>query len=275
LSKESAVATEAPIDFGSYQHIRFERRGEVLLMVLNRPEKLNAVNGVMHTELVSAYRDLDRDEGSRAVVVTGAGRAFCAGGDITRMSGPSGSDVKRGEHTVHDEVRRLVDAILWVEKPVVAMVRGAASGLGATLALLSDVVVAAEDARFSDRHVNVGLVAGDGGAAIWPLLVGVNRAKELLMTGRQVTAAEAERIGLVNRVVPNEDLERATLELAAELAAQPPFALRATKAAINRQLRRAVEDVVDVSVAWERMSMAREDHHEAVRRFAEARAARR
>jgi enoyl-CoA hydratase len=269
------VSADSPVDFESYQHIRFERRGRVLLMILNRPEKLNAVNGAMHSELVSAFHDVDRDEESHVVVLTGAGRAFCAGGDVSAMNNPKGSDIKRGEFTVHDEVRRLVDTILWVEKPVIAMVRGAASGLGATLALFCDIVIAAEDARFNDRHVNVGLVAGDGGAAIWPALVGVARAKEALLTGRNYTAQEAERIGLVNRVVPNDELEAATLDIAQSIAEMPGFAVRATKAAINRTLRRTVEDVLDVSVAWERMSMAREDHHEAVRRFVEARAARR
>ncbi len=265
---------ESPIDFDAYQYIQFERRGQVLLMILNRPEKLNAVNGAMHTELVSAYRDVDRDEDSRVVVLTGAGRAFCAGGDVSAMSNARGSDVKRGEFTVHDEVRRLVDAILWVEKPIVAMVRGAASGLGATLALFSDVVIASEGARFSDKHVNVGLVAGDGGAAIWPALVGYARAKEALLTGRTYTGEEAERIGLVNHVVPDAELEAYTMELAQTIAGLPGFAVRATKAAINRPLRRAVEDVLDASVAWERMSMVREDHHEAVRKFVESRARR-
>jgi len=265
---------EPAIDFDGYQHIRFERRGEVLLMILNRPEKLNAVNGAMHTELVQAYRDVDRDEESRVVVLSGAGRAFCAGGDVSAMSNAKGSDIKRGEFTVHDEVRRMVDAILWVEKPIIAMVRGAASGLGATLALFADIVIAGEDARFSDKHVNVGLVAGDGGAAIWPALVGVARAKEALLTGRTYTGQEAERIGLVNHVVPNEELESYTMELAETIAGLPGFAVRATKAAINRQLRRSVEDVLDASVAWERMSMARDDHHEAVRKFVASRARR-
>ncbi len=265
---------ESAIDFDAYRHIRFERRGQVLLMILNRPEKLNAVNGLMHTELVQAYRDVDRDEESRVVVLTGAGRAFCAGGDISAMSNAGGSDVKRGEFTVHDEVRRMVDAILWVEKPIIAMVHGAASGLGATLALFADIVIAAEDARFSDKHVNVGLVAGDGGAAIWPALIGVARAKEALLTGRTYTGEEAERIGLVNHVVPNDELESYTMQLADTIAGLPGFAVRATKAAINRQLRRSVEDVLDASVAWERMSMVRDDHHAAVRKFVESRARR-
>ena len=131
--------------------------------------------------------------------------------------------------------------------------------------------MAAEDARIGDRHVNVGLVAGDGGAVIWPALVGVARAKEMLMTGRLLSGTEAAAIGLVNRAVPAGSLRETTVELARELAAQPPFAVKATKAAINRGLRRSVEDVLDVSLAWERLSMLREDHREAARAFVESR----
>jgi enoyl-CoA hydratase len=255
----------------AFERIEFERRGAALVMRLNRPEKLNAVDGLMHRELAEAFRSADADADSQVIVLTGAGRAFCAGGDVDLMDSESGADVPKRDVQVHDPGRTLIDAVLWVEKPIIAMINGAAVGLGATLALLSDVPVASDKARIGDRHVNVGLVAGDGGAAIWPLLIGINRAKELLMTGRLLSGQEALDLGLVNHVVASEMLEDFVFGLAEELAALPPYAVRATKAAVNRQLRRAVEDVLDVSIAFERLSLQREDHREAARAFLQAR----
>ncbi|MGH9186371.1 MAG: enoyl-CoA hydratase/isomerase family protein [Acidimicrobiales bacterium] len=255
-----------------FDHIRFERDGRVLVMTLNRPAKRNAVNGAMHAELEQAFRELDSDEESNVVVLTGAGHSFCAGGDISGWVSASGTNLRRRPNEVHDGGRRLVDAVLWVEKPIIAMVRGAAIGLGATLALLCDVVYVADDAQIGDRHVNFAAVAGDGGAAVWPLLVGLNRAKELLMTGRAVRGDEAARIGLVNRAVPTDELDEVTMALAQELAALEPFAVRATKASVNRHLRRAVEDVLDISIAWERLSLTNELHRAAAREFIDRRA---
>ncbi len=262
------------MEFSDYQLIRFERTGPVLKIILNRPDKLNAVNDVLHREMLTAFRDGDDDPESRVIVVTGAGRAFCAGGDVAGMAGRfsgDGGGAPHPETKVNWDGRHVIDSMLWVEKPVVAMVNGPASGLGATIALFCDVIFASTEATLSDRHVNVGLVAGDGGAVIWPLLVGVARAKEFLMSGRAVTGIEAERIGLVNRAVPPEELEAATMGFANELAALPVFAIRATKSAINRQLRRAVEDVLDLSLALERISFTTAEHREAVRQFMESR----
>lgn len=256
---------------GNYQRLVLEREGDLLWITLNRPDRLNAVDGQMHTELISAFREAEDDEASKVVILTGAGRGFCAGGDVGGMTSERGSNLKSRPSEVHDEGRRLIDALLWVEKPVIAMVNGPAVGLGATLALFCDVVMAAEDAKIGDRHVNVGLVAGDGGAVIWPLLVGMARAKEMLMTGTLVTGTQAAAMGLVNHAVPGQRLREETVGLARELASLPPFAVKATKAAVNRGLRRAVEDVLDASLAWEHLSMLREDHRDAARAFLESR----
>jgi enoyl-CoA hydratase len=254
----------------TFETVLLDRIDRVLRVTMNRPEKLNAVDPTLHDELPAALAWANRDSGCDAIVLTGAGRAFCAGGDIDAML-----ELHDGTafwtSTVHHPGRHLIDQILWVEKPIVAMVNGAAAGLGATLALLCDVVIMAESATISDRHVNIGLVAGDGGAAIWPLLVGVNKAKEYLMTGAKLTGTQAAAEGLVNRAVPDDQLEPATLEMASTLAGQPRYALRATKASINRQLRAQVETVLDVSLALEALSATTDEHKTLTTRFTAAR----
>ncbi len=255
-----------------YTHLLVDRRGSVLTLTLNRPEKLNAIDQVMHEELVDAFAKLDDDEASNVLVITGAGRGFCSGGDVSTMPGAGETEaMRRDEARVFRTGRHLIESFLWTEKPVIAMVNGPASGLGATIALFSDIVIASETAHFSDTHVNVGLVAGDGGAAIWPLLIGLSRAKEFLMTGDRLGAAEAERLGLVNHVVPADRLQDFTRQLADRIAALPPFAVRATKASINRHLRRSVEDALDLSGAWQRISLKSDEHKAAVKAFAERR----
>lgn len=253
--------------------VMIEQRDRVVIITLNRPDRLNAVNAQMHDGFVDALRWAARDEESHAIVITGAGRAFCSGGDVKGMSeSPTGTNVEKKPWEVHLAGRHLVDQMLWTEKPIVAMVNGAAVGLGATIALLCDVVVASETARIGDRHVNVGLVAGDGGAVIWPLLVGLNKAKELLMTGDLIDGVEAARIGLVNHAVSPDDLQSFTMELADKLASLPPYALRATKASVNRQLRAQVESVLDVSLAWETLSALTDEHEHAAQAFLQRRA---
>ena len=258
-------------DFATYQTIQVEREEDILILVLNRPERLNAVNGQMHTELAHIFLDADRDPESNVVVVTGEGRAFCAGGDVTGMTSESGSNLIQEGVRVRGEGHLIVETLLAVEKPVIAMVNGPAVGLGATIALLCDVIVAADDARIGDTHVNVGLVAGDGGAVIWPLLVGVARAKEYLMTGKLLTGTEAAAIGLVNHAVPRSELRPFTMALARQLAGQMPYAVRATKVAVNRMLRRQVLEMMDACLAWEEHSMKMADHREAAAAFLEKR----
>ncbi|MFN8558947.1 MAG: enoyl-CoA hydratase/isomerase family protein [Dehalococcoidia bacterium] len=155
------------VDFSGYETIRVERDGDILILTMNRPDRLNAVNGVMHRELAHIFLDVDRDQESNVVVLTGEGRAFCAGGDVGGMTSEAGSNMIQEGVRVRGEPHLIVETLLSVEKPVIAMVNGPAIGLGATIALLCDVVVAAEDARIGDTHVKVGLVAGDGGAVIW------------------------------------------------------------------------------------------------------------
>lgn len=246
MSDEYAFATvEVSID------------GRVLTATMNRPEKLNAVNGVLHEELEHLFGAVAEDREVDVVVLTGAGRAFCAGGDVDDLADgsmfPAG-----GRHApltwFTAGPHRLIRNMLGVPQPMIAAVNGHAVGLGATLALFCDVVLAADTAKIGDTHTKVGLVAGDGGAVVWPLLVGINRAKELLMTGDLLTAAQAERLGLVNHVYPADEVMAEAKALAERLAGMPMAAVRYTKQAVNKLLWERMVSTLDTSLAFEAIS---------------------
>ncbi len=251
----------------NYQAIQVEKSDGVAILRLNRPERLNAVNGTMHSELMSLFLDVQSDTDVRAAVLTGAGRAFCAGGDF---GADSDMRTKSGLAMIQ-EARRIVDNLLDCEKPVVAAVNGPAAGLGATVALLCDVVIASRNARIGDPHVKMGITAGDGGAVIWPLLVGVNRAKYMLMTGDLITADQALEMGLVNQVVEEGEAFNAALALARRLAAGAPFAVQSSKTAVNKFIKQVSNLVLPYSLASEEVSMTKDDHREAVKAFQEKR----
>lgn len=239
------------VGYQGYDFIRFEREERILTATLNRPEKLNAVNAKMHTELVDMYAAFERDGEADVMILTGAGRGFCSGGDIAGGI-LEGEGPEQTKERIFWEARRLILNILEVNKPILAAVNGPAAGLGVTLALFCDVVYASEKARLGDTHVKVGVVAGDGGAVIWPLLVGVNRAKELLMTGDMLDAEEAFRIGLVNHVVPHDKLMEAVRDRARQLVAGSPMAIRGTKKAVNAYIKWMVNEVLDLSLQLEK-----------------------
>ncbi len=252
----------------NYETIQIEKSEGIAILRLNRPERLNAVNGAMHSELMQLFLDVQADSEVRAAVLTGAGRAFCAGGDFG-----GGSDMRsKSGLTMLQEARRIVDNLLDCEKPVIAAVNGAAAGLGATVALLCDVVIAAKNARIGDPHVKMGITAGDGGAVIWPLLVGVNRAKYMLMTGDLITADEAFQMGLVNKVVEEGEALNEATALARRLAAGAPFAVQSSKVAGNKFVKMVSNLVLPLSLTAEEVSMTKDDHREAVKAFQEKRA---
>jgi len=256
---------------GSYsrlESIKVENKNGVGTITLNRPNHMNAFTHEMHVEFEELMIDIGEDKDVMAVVLTGAGNAFCAGGDLSEMKKPETRSAAR----VMDGSRRLPHAILSVKQPIICAVNGHAVGIGATIALFSDVVYMADTAKIGDPHVKVGLVAGDGGAVIWPLLININRAKELLLTGDLVNAAEAYRIGLVNRVTPADQVLPAAIELAERLARGPALAIQWTKLAINRMLRQATESVLDASLALEGITIASRDHAEGIASFLEKRA---
>lgn len=251
-----------------YTTIQIEKRANgVALATLNRPAKLNAVDAAMHTELTTLSLDADADPQVKVLVLTGAGRAFCAGGDF---SGSRESPALGGSRTMR-EARQIVDNLLDCSKPVISAVNGYAMGLGATVALLADVVFAGKSAVFADTHVRMGIGAGDGGQVIWPLLMGVNRAKHFLMTGDRLTAEEAERLGLVNFLVDDDQLLKSATELADRLASGPGQAIAASKVPINKYIKLVSNLVLPLSLELEGASMASEDAREAATAFREKR----
>lgn len=255
--------------FDDYQAILFNRRGRVLEVTLNRPEKLNATDAVLHTELARLFTDITNDPDSDIVVLTGAGRAFSAGGDVAWMQ-EAIDEPARFEQTMR-EARQIVFGLIDCEKPVIAKLNGHATGLGATIALFCDVIFAAEHARIGDPHVSIGFVAGDGGAVIWPQLIGYARAKEYLLTGDLMTAAEAAGMGLINHAVPAGELDARVDAFADRLANGATRAIRWTKMSVNIGLRDLAAKMMDASLAYEALSNIDPDHQEAVSAFAEKR----
>jgi enoyl-CoA hydratase len=230
-----------------------------------RPRRLNAVDAQMHTELARVFEQAADDDAVDIVVLTGAGRAFCAGGDL-HWQRDAIEDPVSFARTVR-EARRIVLSLLDCEKPVVAEVNGPAVGLGATLALFADAAFIADDTYLSDPHVGVGMTAGDGGAAIWPQLVGYMRAKYYLLTGERVAAVEAARIGLVTAAMPRSGLTEHVDRFVRRLLALPQQAVRSTKVAVNMRLRDAVNTSIDAALALESYSNITRDHREAVDAF--------
>lgn len=238
----------------------------VAVLTLNRPDKANAVDDAMHSELSRVFAAAQDDARVRAVVLTGAGRTFSAGGDESsdRRYAPSSG------RTPIEEARHIVDDIVGLTKPLIAAVNGHAIGLGAVLATLADVSYVSEQAKLGDLHVHAALPAGNGAAVIWPLLVGLNRAKYLLMTGEILTAAEAERFGLVTRVVPPADVVPSALAMAQRLATLAPQAVQGTKAAVNRLLAAASGAVLPFSLALEAAAMEHDDFRAAMAKLGRA-----
>jgi enoyl-CoA hydratase/carnithine racemase len=250
------------VDYHLSEQLTVTSDGPVRIVTLNRPESLNAVSPDMQRSLISVWSQLAADREARAVVLTGAGKAFSAGGDMDNFL-VQHEDVERRRASLRN-ARRLADEMVGFHLPVVAAVNGPAIGLGATLAILSDIVVMSEKSYLADTHVLVGLVAGDGGAAFWPLLTGLLRAKELLLLGSRVSPQEAVGLGLANRVVPAEQLMTEAMDLAKRLAALPPQAVQDTKRSLNIHLKTAMGSVLDFSLATESESFGSPEVAEAV-----------
>ncbi len=244
------------------------RSNGVTVATLNRPEKLNAVNSAMHRELATLPLDANRDPAVRVLVLTGAGRAFCAGGDFS-----ADRDEPMGGRYLNrmNEARLIVDNWLDCEKPVICAVNGYALGLGATVALLADVVYMGRSGVLGDTHVNMGISAGDGGGVIWPMLVGPSRAKYFLMTGEHIRAEQAQALGLVHDVVEDDELMATALALAERLSNGPLAAISASKVPINKWIKHVSNLVLPLSLSMEEATMSGPDAAEAQAAFREKR----
>lgn len=245
------------MNYSDYQHILFDHRPNgILWITLNRPEKLNAANVRLHTELVELWQTIDRDPAVNTAVITGAGRAFSAGGDLQMVA-----DAYRNFDEIVrilDEARDLVYNMLRCSKPIISAINGPAVGAGLVVALLADISIAAENARLADGHVRMGVAAGDHAAILWPLLIGMAKAKYYLMTSDFISGKEAERIGLVSLCVPDDQLLEKAAEIAQQLATGPRHAIKFTKRALNQWLLQA-GPIFDHSLALEMMGFFHED----------------
>jgi len=239
--------------------VLLEADGPVRIITLSRPDKLNAVDAEMHTAIADIWAKLDADVDARAVVITGAGKAFSAGGDLRQWyENYVQNPVTRraGMREARKVVREMVDFRL----PVIAAVNGPAVGFGCSIAVLCDIVLMSEKAFFADTHVMTGVVAGDGGAVAWPLLMSLLKAKEYLLTGERIPASTAVELGLANRVVPQDQVLDEAMALAHRLAALSPRAVQDTKRTLNLHLERAISGVLDFGIAAEMECFTSDEH---------------
>ena len=259
------------MDYSSYEFLKVEVAARVATVTINRPQHSNAVNAALHHEFEQIWIDLAEDRDVNAILLTGAGKTFSIGGDIASRDKPIKSKGRGGRRIVMADGRRVIENMLDVEQPIVAAINGDALGFAANVALLCDVTVAAETAKLADTHVALGAVAGDGGAVIWPLLIGPNRAKEFLMLGDSMTGADAARIGLVNYALPTDQVMPKARELAQRLADGPTWAIRWSKLAVNKWLKQQANLIMDTGLAYEALTLTTQDHKEAVNALVEKR----
>ncbi|RYD59697.1 MAG: enoyl-CoA hydratase/isomerase family protein [Sphingomonadales bacterium] len=245
------------------------RDGNIATLTLDNPDQLNAVGPEMHSELSWVFRALAADDGIDVVIFTGAGRAFCAGGNLEWMEESAAEPCRF--LPIIEEIKQIVLSMLEFPKPLICRMNGDAIGLGATLALGCDIIVAADSARFGDPHVRVGLTAGDGAAIILPHIIGHMRARELLLTGDLVTAAEGKEMGLINHVVAEAELDAKVAQIAQKLARGAQQAIRFTKIALNAGLRAAAIAEIDMLAAYEALTVMTPDHREALAAMREKR----
>jgi len=254
----------------SYETIILEKKEGVATLKLNRPEKLNALNRKMIEELESAMVEIRKDRDVRALVITGAGRGFCSGADVGDMAqAVAPVEIRYWTQTAHKIILALTD----LEKPVIAEVNGVAVGIGCSLALSADIIIASENARFSLIFSRIGLIPDGGSLFHLPRLVGPAKAKELVFTAKMVDANEAERIGLINRAVPADELDNEVNTLAKQLAEGPTVAFGMAKKIINKGLSMDLSSVLECEAFGQTIAGTTEDAREGVIAFLEKRKA--
>jgi len=256
------------VDYSTYQHLLVERKNGIALVTMNRPEVYNATNGRLHYELGRIWLDIGDDAEVRVAVITGAGKAFSAGGDLDTIAEFVGDPAVIA--STMKEASDIVYHMLNLEKPVISAINGIAVGAGLAVALLADISIASEEARFTDGHIRLGVGAGDHSVIIWPLLCGMARAKRYLLTADFLDAKEAERIGLISMVVPAAQLMSAAMEFAEKLARGPQPAIRWTKRALNQWLR-MLGPAFDYSLATEMLGFFGPDVREGLQALKEKR----
>lgn len=268
MTQQSTIMERA----GDYHALGLTLAEGILTITLSNPARRNALTPAMSSELTVVWEDVWRDPQVKVVVLTGAGADFCSGFDVgtlhQRASGPRpAAPVNATTRTA----KKHLYGILECEKPVLAKVRGVAYGVGATMALACDMVFAARGARFCDSHVKAGMVAGDGGVLLWPLLVGMHRAKEYLMTGEPLEAEAAAAMGLINHCVADEDLDARVHAMACRLRDLPPHAVAYTKSSLNALMRQFGGSAFEASLGYELYTMGTADFGEATAAFVQKR----
>jgi 2-(1,2-epoxy-1,2-dihydrophenyl)acetyl-CoA isomerase len=252
-----------------------KKETHIATITMNRPEMMNALNKQMLRELVAALDDVAHDDDVRVVILTGAGTVFCSGADVSgggKTSGLSGTPVEMYQN-VRNSYQKVALGLQKLGKPTIAMVNGAAVGAGCDFAFACDMRVGSEKARFRNGFVRVGLIPGGGGTWLYTRLMGLGRGLEFLFTGDFLEAAEAEHIGVLNKIVPDEDLERETMELAQTIANNPPLAVQMSKMMAYKALDGDLETALEQSAACQALALSSEDHREGVNAFIEKRKA--
>lgn len=256
----------------SYETLIYEKTEGIAVITLNRPDVLNAVNEKMGQELLDALRTADRDNEVRCLIITGKGRAFCAGEDIQALRGQyeRGENPKLGERLL-TKYNPIIMRIRRMEKPVIAAVNGVAAGAGAGIAYSCDIRVASDTAKFLQAFIRVGLAPDSGTSYFLPRLVGFAKALELSLTGDELTSEDAKRLGIVSKVVPAGELMTSAQELAAKFAAGPTRAIGLTKRALNKSIASDIETTLEYESYLQEIAGATSDHVEAVKAFFEKR----
>lgn len=269
----SGAATDSR--YSHYEGLQLSLTDGIMTITLSNPGRRNAITAVQGEELVTIWEDVWDDPEVRVIILTGDGGDFCSGADMSGLAkkalGGASTSTVQPVNVTSRKARKHVCGILDCEKPILAKVRGVAYGLGVNLALACDMVFAAPGARFCDSHVKAGLVAGDGGVLLWPLLVGMHRAKEYLMTGEPVPAEKAADIGLINACIPDDQLDAHVQAMAERLRDLPPHAVNYTKAALNVAMRQMTGAAFEMSLGYELYSMKMNDFREATQAFVEKR----
>lgn len=259
------------MQYSDYQHLLFDLKPNgVLTITINRPEVMNATNARLHWELTQVWDTVAADDDTNVVVVTGAGKAFSAGGDLNWVEGQVGDAA--GVQRIQKEAADIVYRLLALEKPVISAINGVAVGAGLAVALMADISVMAETAKFTDGHVKLGVGAGDHAAIIWPLLCGMSKAKYYLMTAEFINGVEAERMGMVSLCLPREEVLPKAMEIADKLAAGSQQAIRGTKSTLNGWMQMAAP-IFENSLRMEMLCFLGEDAAEGIAAVKEKRPA--